>query len=61
MSIFDDPAMKDFMVQVVKRSIGILDNWITQKYQLEKCVDCPNCRKRIVIGRDAELVRNNNR
>jgi len=59
MSIFDDPSVKDFMVQVVKRSIGILDNWITIKYHLEKCVDCPSCQKRIVIGRDAELIRNN--
>ena len=61
MLFFDDPSVKDFMVQVVKRTIGILDSWITSKYHLEKCVDCPKCRQRIVIGKDAELVRNNNK
>ena len=54
--IFDDPTVKEFMIEVVKRCLGIVDNWITQKYQLEKCVDCPSCKKRIVIGKDAKLA-----
>lgn len=55
--IFDDPTVKDFMIQVVKHGIGILDSWINKQYHLEKCVVCPSCNRKIVIGRDAEMVK----
>lgn len=59
MSFFDDPTVKDFFIQVVKRSIGILDNWIATRYGLEKAVKCPSCQCKIVIGKDAELIKAN--
>lgn len=59
MSIFDDPSVKDFMIQVVKHCLGIIDGWINKKYNLEKCVVCPGCSKKIVIGKDADLVKAN--
>ena len=57
MRFFDDPTVKDFMIQVVKRTLGIIDNWITVYYHLDKAVICPDCHRKLVIGKDVELVK----
>ena len=57
--LFDDPSVKDFMIHVVKHSLGIMDSWINKQYQLDKCVICPGCKRKIVIGKDADLVKSN--
>lgn len=58
MSFFDDPSVKDFMIHVVKHTIGIIDSWINHKYDLEKCVICPGCKRKITVNRE-NLVNSN--
>ncbi len=58
MLLFDDPSVKDFMIHVVKHTLGILDSWINSKYQLEKCVVCPGCKRKIPVNRETLLNSN---
>ena len=55
MLFFDDPTVKDFMIHVIKHALGILDSWINKQYNLEKCVICPGCNKKIPVNRETLL------
>jgi hypothetical protein len=52
MLFFNDDTVKDFMIHVVKHSIGILDSWISKQYGLEKCVICPGCKRKVPVNRE---------